>query len=80
MMSDTDTPSSWTKTRSKIALAKRRDPDADVTDLKVRLRAERLELAIRESVALAPPLTDAQRERLAALLRPGASAGGPDAA
>ena len=59
----------WTKTRSTIAVTKRRNPDADVSDLQRQLRAERLEEHIRRVVALAPPLTTEQRDRLALLLR-----------
>ena len=65
---------SWTQTRSQIATAKRRDPDADVTELRRQLRAERLEEYIRRTVDAAPPLTAEQRDRLAALLRGGSDA------
>ena len=60
---------SWTKTRSEIAHAKRRDPNADTTDLRRRLKAERLEDYIRRTVLSAPPLSPEQRDRLALLLR-----------
>lgn len=40
------------------------------------LAAARLEHYISAVVAVAPPLTPAQRDRLAALLRPSAAAGG----
>lgn len=66
---------SWTKTRSRIAHAKRRDPDADVTELRRQLKAERLEDYIKRTVDAAPPLTADQRDRLALLLR----GGGPSA-
>lgn len=69
---------SWTHTRSRIALAKREDPEADVTELRRQLKAERLEEYIQRTVDAAPPLTGEQRERLAGLLRP--QAGGADAA
>lgn len=59
----------WTKTRSQIAHAKRRDPDADVTELRAQLKAERLEEYIRRTVDAAPPLTPEQRDKLALLLR-----------
>lgn len=65
---------SWTKTRSEIAHAKRVDPNADVTELRRRLKAERLEDHIRRTVDAAPPLTPEQRERIAALLQPAAGA------
>lgn len=62
---------SWTQTRSQIALAKRADPSADVTDLRRQLKAERLEDYIRRTVDAAPPLSPEQRQRLAALLSGG---------
>lgn len=62
---------SWTHTRSQIAHAKKADPDADVTDLRRQLKAERLEEYIREVVASAPPLTQQQRDALATLLTSG---------
>ena len=65
----------WTHTRSEIARTKRSDPQADVTELRRQLKAERLEDLIRSTVDAAPPLSDAQRRQLAALLR----GGGPDA-
>ena len=68
---------SWTKTRSEIAHTVRRDPNADTTELRRQLKAERLEDYISRVVDAAPPLSAAQRDRLALLLRGG---GGPDAA
>lgn len=65
----------WTHTRSEIARAKRANPDADVTELRRQLRAERLEEYVKRTVDTAPPLTDEQRERVAALLRPTAGGG-----
>lgn len=59
---------SWTHTRSELANALRVDPSADVTDLRRRLKAERLADHIRKIVDAAPPLTADQRARLAALL------------
>lgn len=64
---------SWTKTRSQIAHAKKLDRNADVTELRRQLKAERLEEHIRRLVDEAPPLTPAQRDRLAVLLRGGAN-------
>lgn len=60
---------SWTKTRSQIAHAKRANPDADVSDLRQKLKAERLEEYIRRVVDEAPVLTEDQRSHLAILLR-----------
>lgn len=65
---------SWTKTRSEIALAVRNNPDADVTELRRQLKAERLEEYISRVVDAAPPLTAEQRDRLAVLLRAGTAA------
>ena len=61
----------WTNTRAKLAHELRRDPAADVTDLRQQLKAERLEEYIRRTVSAAPPLSPEQCERLAALLREG---------
>ncbi len=65
----------WTHTRSKIAQTKRSDPQADVTELRRQLKAERLGDHITKIVDAAPPLSDEQRRQLAALLR----GGGPGA-
>jgi hypothetical protein len=59
---------SWTQTRSQIAHAKRRDPNADVTELARLLKAQRLEEYVARQLASAPALTSEQRERLALLL------------
>ena len=61
---------SWTKTRSQIAHAKRRDPLADTSDLQQKLKAERLEDYVARVVNSAPKLTPEQRDRIAALLCP----------
>ena len=60
---------SWTHTRSKIATTLRADPKADVTELRRQLKAERLEDHIAKTVAEWPPLSPAQLDRLAILLR-----------
>lgn len=62
---------SWTQTRSQIAHAIKKDPDADVTDLRRQLKAERLADYIRQAVDAAPPLTAEDRTRLAAILQGG---------
>lgn len=62
---------SWTHTRSQIAHTKRRDPNADVTELRRQLKAERLADYIKRTVDTAPPLTPEQRDRLALLLTGG---------
>ncbi len=61
---------SWTVERARVAaLSRDRAPDdPELLDARRNLRAERLAAAIRETVDAAPPLTDDQRARLAALL------------
>jgi hypothetical protein len=61
----------WTQTRSKIARTVRQNPNADTTELRRQLKAERLEDYVRRTVDSAPPLTEEQRARIAALLRSG---------
>ena len=61
---------SWTTARARIAGKKRQNPDADVTDLLVDLRAARAEDYIRKMLAQAPPLTGEQIQRLRDLLPP----------
>ena len=58
----------WTKTRSQIALTILKNPDADVTELRRQLKAERLALAVSSAVADWPPLTSEQREEIALIL------------
>lgn len=65
---------SWTKTRSQIAHAKRADPNADTTELRRKLKAERLEDYIARTLDEAPPLSPEQRQRLAVLLSGGDAA------
>lgn len=65
---------SWTKTRSTLALTIKKNPNADVTELRRQLKAERLEDYIKRVVDAAPPLSASQRDRLALLLRPGVDA------
>ena len=60
----------WTKTRSLLANTLQLDPNADVTELRTLLRTQRLGERIEAEIEKAPPLTAAQREYLAALLRP----------
>ncbi|WP_375476988.1 hypothetical protein [uncultured Jatrophihabitans sp.] len=54
--------------RSQVAAAARHGGDA--TDAKRELVMTTLEAYVRRVVESAPPLTDAQRERIATLLRP----------
>lgn len=68
---------SWTHARAKLAATQRHNPDADLTDLRRALKAERLADYIQRTVDAAPPLSREQRDRLALLLRqsdPGAAA------
>ena len=66
--------SNWRKTRSQIAVAVRQHPDADVTELRRQLKAERLAEHVKQVVDSAPPLTADQRARVAALLTGGGDA------
>lgn len=61
---------SWTHTRSLIATTLQRDPNADVTELRQQLKAERLEDYVRRTVNEAPPLNAEQRARIARLIAP----------
>ena len=66
---------SWQTTRSKLAVAVRdKHPESEITALRRDLRAERLEEHIKSIVDQAPPLTDQQRVRIAALLHKGGGA------
>lgn len=59
------------KKRASIAAKRRHNPtDPDTADAQRDFRAERAEDYIRRLVDEAPPLTDEQRARLAALLAP----------
>lgn len=64
---------SWTSARARVAsLSRTRSADdPEVLDARRDLRAERLADHISRVVDEAPPLTDAQRDRLASLLRGG---------
>jgi hypothetical protein len=64
---------SWTSERARIASLSRSRTADDPTLLEARrnFRAERLAAHVTKVVAQAPPLTPAQRDRIAALLRGG---------
>jgi hypothetical protein len=66
----------WTTERARVASLTRSRPadDPDLLDARRNLRVARLEQAIRDAVGAAPPLTNEQRTRLAAILR-GSGAG-----
>lgn len=67
---------SWTAERARVAsLSRSRTPDdPDLIAARENLKAERLEVYIAKVVAAAPPLSPAQRDRLALLLRGGDAA------
>lgn len=75
-MPATKSATSWTSKRSRLNALQRYRPvdDPVVDDARRDLRAARLEDYIARTVAAAPPLTTEQRDRLAALLRPGGDA------
>ncbi len=56
----------------KLGAIKRHHPNADTTELQRECAAERLADYVAKVVAEAPPLTPAQRDRIAVLLRGGA--------
>lgn len=68
----------WTHHRARVAaLSRDRSPDdPELINARRDLRAERLADHIADVVNAAPPLTNEQRARLAALLRPSLDAEG----
>jgi hypothetical protein len=58
----------WTHTRSRIAHALKADPDADVTELRRQLKAEKMADEIEAKLAAFPSLTRAQRLALCAII------------
>lgn len=66
--------------RASIAARARHAPDDPQTDARRDLRAANLEQHVRRIVDQAPPLTDEQRNKIAALLRPSPDSGGGRAA
>lgn len=66
---------SWTAERARIAGMTRSRPadDPDLLAARQNFKALRLEDHIRRVVSEAPPLTDAQRDRIATILRGGAA-------
>lgn len=61
------------KARSRLAHASRYGTAAEATDARRNLAAAKLEASIGKITADAPPLTDEQRDHLAALIRQGAN-------
>lgn len=70
--------STWMHERARVAsLSRSRTPDdPELIDARRTLKATRLEHYVREAVESFPPLTEAQLDCIAAVLRPTASAGG----
>jgi hypothetical protein len=64
----------WPSLRARLAATERHHPDADTAELRRDLRAARAEDYIRRLIESAPPLTAAQRDQLATLLRPNGEA------
>ena len=63
---------SWTNDRARVAAMRRHHPNDPKTDeLAASFKADRLAEHISRVVNAAPPLTPAQRDRLAVLLRAG---------
>ena len=73
MSTDTDT---WTKARSRLgnAVQKHGKDSPQAVEARVEFRALKLEDHVRKVIAEAPPLSDEQKERIAALLRVGGAA------
>jgi len=67
------TPNTWQHHRARVANAVRSGNTEAEMEARADLKAVKLAEHIRRVVGQAPPLTDAQRDRLAALLRPTAS-------
>lgn len=71
---DDPEPLSWTKARSHLARLHRQGSDAgpdEIDEARTELRAARADQFIRSLVDDAPPLSPAQRARLAAILLSG---------
>ena len=66
---------SITHERARVASLSRSraDDDPDLITARINLRAEKLAAHVAKVVAQAPPLSPAQRDRIAVLLRGGAS-------
>lgn len=69
MMSNGIESANWRRTRSRIGTAARYNPGADRTDLLKQMRAERLAEYVAKVVDDAPPLSAAQRDAIALVLR-----------
>jgi hypothetical protein len=67
---------SWTHERARVAslTRSRRPDDPELVEARTSLRALKLEEHVRKAIDAAPPLTDEQRTRIAALLRTGSGA------
>lgn len=69
MISPQGDSANWRRTRSRIATAARYSPRADRTELLRQMRAERLAEYVARVVDDAPPLSAAQRDAIALVLR-----------
>lgn len=63
------------RARGRLGVASRRGNRDEIAEAHRDLAAAKIAAYIDKVVAEAPPLTDAQRERLAALLAPSSAAG-----
>ncbi len=66
-------PASRTQRARVAALIRHRPDDPDTLDAAASFRRERWEARVRQVVDEAPPLTNEQRDRLAALLQGGST-------
>ncbi len=57
--------------RARLAANKRHYPDRDHSEDKRDLAAANIEQYVRKTIEAAPPLSDEQKQRIAALLRAG---------
>lgn len=67
--------------RNKVAILTRHHPGSrELAEARRELAAAKLENFVKKAVDAAPPLTDEQRERIAALLSSSTVSGGPSSA
>jgi hypothetical protein len=59
----------WKSERARLAAHRRHHPDDDPTELRQNLNAAVIEARVQRLLETAPPLSAAQRDRLAAILR-----------
>jgi hypothetical protein len=80
-MTTTDTddacrPRTWTEARSRLgnAVQKHGKDSSQAAEARVEFRALKLEDHVRKVIAEAPPISDKQRQRIAAILLSGGAA------